>query len=98
MKGYVLWSGRGPLLVVTTAESPEDPDFVRKLLEKGIERFIATPVSLELIEERYGERYHIVLNDRRQSDILRVVDEDGDQVARNFSMHELGPAEMCEAA
>ena len=98
MKAFIFWTGSGPILALTNAASPEDPDLVGKLLEKGVERFIATPVPLELVEQRYGERFHIVLNDRRQSDILRVIDEDGDQVVRNFSMHEIGPAEMCEVA
>jgi hypothetical protein len=98
MKAYIIWAGSGPILALTNANSPDDPDFVGRLLEKGVERFIATPVPLELVESRYGERFHIVLGDRRQTDILRVVDEDGDQVVRNFSMHEIGPAEMCEMA
>lgn len=98
MKGYVIWTATGPILALTSALTPDDPDFVGRLLEKGVERFIATPVPLELIEARYGERYQMVLNDRRQTDILRVVDEDGDQVVKNFSMHEVGPPELCEVA
>lgn len=98
MKAFVVWGGKGPVLVLTTAASSDAPEFVDKLREKGITRFIATAVPLELVEQRYGERYHIVLHDRHQSDILRVVDEDGDQVVRNFSIHELGAAEMREAA
>jgi hypothetical protein len=98
MKGYIVWSGSGPTLVVTNAASPDDPDFVGKLLEKNIERFIATPVPVDLIKARYGEHFRIMLEDRLQTDILRVIDEDGDQVVRNFSVHEMGPAEMCEVA
>jgi len=98
MNAYIIWSGSGPILALTNAKSPDDPDFVGMLLEKGVERFIATPVPVDIVRQRYGERYEITLHDRRQTDILRVVDEDGDQVARNFSVHELGQPEMCEVA
>ncbi len=98
MKAYIIWAHTGPILTLTKADSPDDPDFVGLLLEKGIERFIATPVPLDLVEERYGEHYQLILRDRRQRDILRVVDEDGERVVKNFSVHEMGPTEMCEVA
>jgi response regulator RpfG family c-di-GMP phosphodiesterase len=96
MKAYIVWTGSGPILVLTNAASSDDPDFVGKLIEKGIERFIATPVPTDLVEERYGEHYHLILTDRRQSDILRVVDSDGSRVLTNFSVHEMGEATKCE--
>jgi len=96
MKAAVVWTHTGPILVLTNAATFDDPDFVGALLSKGVDKFLATEVPTTLVEARYGERYQMTLNDMRQRDILRVVDEDGEQVALNFSVHEMSAPMACE--
>ena len=37
----IVFGGTGPILVLTSYKSVDDPDFVEKLRQKGIEKYIA---------------------------------------------------------
>ena len=90
MKAGIIITGTGPIVVLTSYESFTDPEFVAKLEAKGIRKFIAYEVPLELCKQRYGEHYPVVLEDLRQSDDLRVLDFDGHHVYATFSFSEYG--------
>lgn len=91
MKAAILFTGSGPLAVLTSAEDIEAPDVVSRLEVKGLDKFMAFEVPLDLMRQRYGRHYTAVLEDSRQNDLLRVVDEDGGRIFKLFRLDELGP-------
>jgi hypothetical protein len=91
MKAALIFTGSGPILVLTTFESLESPDFIQRLAARGISKFIAHEVSVESVKKRYGTRFSVMLGDLSQKDDLRVMDIDGHHVFNNFSFEELGP-------
>ena len=90
MKAGIIFTGSGPLLVLTSYESFTNPSFVEKMKAKGIKKFMGYEVSLDLCQKRYGEHYPVVLNDLRQTDDLRVLDYDGHHILLTFSFNEYG--------
>ena len=85
MKACIVFTGSGPIMVLTTFSSPSDQGFIDKLAAKGIKKFIAYEVPLDLVKEKYGKHYGAVMNDVKQTDDLRVLDYDGHNVFNNFS-------------
>jgi hypothetical protein len=91
MKAFMLFTGSGPLVVLTSHASATDPGLLAKLQAKGIEKFVAHEVPLELAQARYGGHFNTVERDLRQADDLRVLDFDGQRAFRLFRFAELGP-------
>lgn len=96
MKSFLLMTGSGPLIILTSHDSIENPILLDKLLAKGIEKFIAHEVSFDLAKQRYGGHFNIVANDLHETDDLRVLDYNGDRAFRMFSFSELGEAHIHE--
>ena len=90
MKTCIIFTGSGPILIMTTYASLTDPEFVNKLAGKGIRKFIGYELPLALVEEKYGAHFNAVMNDVHQSDDLRVLDYDGHHVFYNFSFDQMG--------
>ncbi len=97
MKAGIFFTGTGPILILTTYSSLDDPKLVDKLTQKGIKKYIAYEVSEELVKQRYGKQFNVILGDLKQSDDLRVLDYDGHHVFYNFSMDEIGQPVYHEA-
>ncbi len=91
MKAYFLWTVTGPELIMTSYDYVKHPECLKKLDDVGINKFVAHEVPLDLVKERYGEHYQIVLDDPEQTDELRIVDISARRVLINFSFKELGP-------
>jgi len=85
MKAGIVFGGSGPILVLTTYESLEDAKFAAKLASKGIGKFIAYEVDLDLVKKKYGQHFDAVMKDVKQTDDLRVLDYNGHNVFLNFS-------------
>lgn len=92
MKVFLLMTASGPLMILSSHSSIDDPAIIEKLAVKGIDKFLAYEVPLELAKERYAGHFSIVENDLHQTDDLRVLDYSGERVFRLFSFAELGPA------
>ncbi len=90
MKVFMLITGSGPLMILTSHESIKSPHILNKLLAKGIDKFIAYEVPLELAKERYGGHFTVVANDLHESDDLRVLDFKGERAFRLFHFSEMG--------
>jgi hypothetical protein len=90
MKAGLIFTGTGPLVVLTSYESFTNPNFVEKLKAKGIKKFMGYEVPMELCKQRYGEHYPVVMQDLRQTDDLRVLDFDGHHIFLTFSFSEFG--------
>lgn len=90
MKSGIIFTGSGPLVILTTSNSFTNPVLISKLSSKGIKKFIAYEVSEAIVKERYGKHYDFVLNDLHQDDDIRVLDFDGHHIFNHFSLKELG--------
>ncbi len=90
MKVLMLFTGGGPLVVLTSYASATDPGLLRKLAAKGIVKFMAYEVPLELAKQRYGSRFGLVEQDLSETGDLRVLDYDGQRAFRLFRFSELG--------
>jgi len=90
MKAAIIFTGTGPILVLTTYESFKHPKFTEKLAAKGIKKFIAYELPLEKVKEKYGTHFAMITGDLHQSDDLRVLDYDGHHVFHSFSFEEMG--------
>lgn len=98
MKAGILFSGSGPILILTTYESFDDPKLVEKLLAKRIRKYIAYEVPEETVKEKYGMHYNVIMGDLKQSDDLRILDYDGHHIFKMFSFKDLGSPIVYEAA
>ena len=89
MKAGIIFTGTGPILILTTYESFKDSKLVEKLNTKGIKKFIASEIPLEKVKGKYGNHYSVVMGDLNQTDDLRVLDYNGYNVFYNFSFSEM---------
>ena len=90
MRAGIIFTGTGPILILTTYESFKDPKLISKLEAKGIKKYIAVELPLEKVQAKYGNQYTVVMGDLNQSDDLRVLDYNGYNVFYNFSFSEMG--------
>lgn len=77
MKAAMIFPGSGPIVILTSHEGLEDPALLERLARKGIRKFIAFPVPLEVAKAKYGVHFDIVCRDLHETDDLRVLDFDG---------------------
>jgi hypothetical protein len=93
LRSYLIFTGSGPILVVSTYPKLTDERLLQKLRYKGIHRFIAYEVDLEAVANIYGDAYAAVAaelgGEERQQD-LRVLDFNGHQIMANLSLDALG--------
>ncbi len=97
MKAGVFFSGTGPILILTTYESLDDPILIKKLDTKGIKKFIAYGLSEDLVKEKYDKQFTQILGDLHQEDDLRVLDYDGHHIFNRFSLKDFGEPIFHEA-
>ena len=98
MRAGIIFTGTGPILILTTYESFDDEKLIEKLNLKGIKKFIAYEVPLDLVKEKYGQQFDVIMKDVKQTDDLRVLDFDGHKIFYSFSFSDLGEAHLHEAA
>lgn len=91
MKTALIFTGSGPVVIVTSHASLTDPALLEKLSAKGIDKFIAFEIPVETARQRYGGHFQVVLRDLRETDDLRVLDFNGERAFRLFALRELGP-------
>lgn len=92
MKVFMLFAGSGPLVILTSHAAIEDPELLTKLAAKGVAKFLAYEIPLELAKARYGMHFDIVARSLAETDDLRVLDFDGARAFQLFSFSEMsGP-------
>ncbi len=97
MKVFMLYTGSGPIVILTSHTSILDQQLLGKLAAKGVTKFLAFEVPVELARERYGGHFEVVSRDLFESDDLRVLDYSGERAWRLFSFDELGSEVRYEA-
>jgi hypothetical protein len=99
MRAYLLFSGSGPILILSTYPHLEDERLLSKLRYKGIGKFLAYEIALDAVKERYALTFGSVAADLEAEEDLRVLDFNGHQIMANFSLGELGePVKVEEEA
>jgi hypothetical protein len=54
MRAIMLYTASGPLVILTSYDSPTEPYLLAKLQAKGITKFIAWEIPLELAKARFA--------------------------------------------
>ena len=98
MKAGIFFTGTGPILLLTSYANLNDATLVDKLAQKGIKKFIAYELPADLVKDKYGKHFDVIMGDLKQSDDLRVLDYDGHHVFYNFSFSDLGSPIFHDAA
>ena len=89
-QAYLIFTGTGPILVLSTYGDVTDERLVAKLRYKGIDKFISYEVELNAVAERYPESFDNIRKDLQGVEDIRVLDFNGHQIMANFSLAELG--------
>lgn len=87
----MLFAKRGVLVILTSCETVTAPDALQALKVKGVEKFLAFEIPLELAKARYGPHFFVVEHDIHETSDLRILDQDGSRAFRLFGFRELGP-------
>ena len=90
MKAYIIFSGTGPILILTTYASLTDDRLVEKLSHKGIAKFIAYEVPIEEVRRIYGVPFEVIASDLERTEDVRVLDFNGHHIFSSFSLSQLG--------
>lgn len=90
MRAYAVFTGSGLIVVLTSHSSVTHPALLEKLEAKGICKFIACEIPVDLAHERYGAHFDVVVRDLRETDDLRVLDYNGHRAFSLFRLSELG--------
>jgi len=90
MKAAMLFTGSGPIVILTSHATVTDPQLIAKLQAKGIDKFIAYEIPMDLAKQRYDGHFDMVMRDLSQTDDLRVLDFNGERAFRLFKISELG--------
>ncbi len=90
IRAYLIFTGSGPILILSTYPSLTDERLVDKLRYKGIDKFIAHEVDLDVVRQRYPHSFDGVARDLEQEEDLRVLDFNGHQIMANFALGSLG--------
>ncbi len=89
-RAYLVFSGSGPMLLLSTFPKLTDERPVQKLLDRGIEKFMAYQVDLDAVEARYAKTYSQILEEIQDREDVWVVDFNGHRIMANFSLDALG--------
>ena len=89
-RAYLIFTGTGPILVLSTYPQLTDDRLIAKLRYKGIDKFIAYEVDLHAVESRYPHSYSSIVQDLQTHEDIRVLDFNGHQIMGNFALDELG--------
>ena len=90
IRAYLIFTGSGPILVLSTYPALTDERLVSKLRYKGIDKFIAYEVNLDAVRSRYEHSFDNVAEDLERQEDVRVLDFNGHQIMANFSLDALG--------
>jgi hypothetical protein len=98
MKVFLLYTGSGVLVILTSHASIQDPELLQKLAAKGIDKFVAHEIPYGLAKGRYGGHFEVVSKDLSETDDLRILDYNGVRAFHLFRFDELGKPLFQEAS
>lgn len=89
-RAYLIFTGSGPILVLSSYPKLTDERLVAKLRYKGIDKFMAYEVDRAAVETRYGDSFRQAREDLKSEEDIRLIDFNGHQIMSNFSLDALG--------
>lgn len=96
MKGFLVFGASGPLLILSSYPTIDDPHLLVKLQAKGIDKFMAWEIPIDRCHDLYGYSYRDDVEDLETHSDMHVLDADGHRIFLNFSLRELGPGIVYE--
>src|SRR5688500_8987130 len=90
MHVFFLFTGSGPLVILSSYASVEDPSLARMLARNGLEKCLAYVIPLSMAKERYAKHFDFVCQDLSQTDDLRVLDSNGRRAHHLITFREMG--------
>ncbi|NCO58507.1 MAG: hypothetical protein COW73_06215 [Nitrospirae bacterium CG18_big_fil_WC_8_21_14_2_50_70_55] len=90
LKTFMVFTGTGPILVVTRLNDMEEEVARLHMESKGIRKYIAYEVPYTTAETRYGTRLHKAVDRLASDDDIRVFDVDGHHAFMIFDFTEMG--------
>lgn len=90
MRAYLVLTGNGPLLVMTSNSCITGEALQESLRHKGIEKFLAYEIPVDRLHEYYGVPFEIIAADIEGGQDLRVLDFDGPHIFKRVPLSELG--------
>ena len=90
MKGILVLSGSGPLLLLSSYPAIDDAALIAKLRAKGLAKFLAWEVPVDRLRDLYGYSFRDIAEQLEQRDDMRVLDFDGHRIFLNLSLRDLG--------
>ena len=84
MKAILLFSGSGPILLLSSYPTLDDERFAKKLKEKGINKYIAFEVPLDEARGKYRNRFAIISHNLEDKEDMEVLDYNGFTAFNNF--------------
>ena len=97
MKAAMLFSSSGPIVILTSYDSIEHPQLLKRLASMGASKFIGFEIDVEYIRHKYGSHFEVVCEDLHETDDLRVLDFDGSRAMKLIPFSKLGQPIMHEA-
>jgi uncharacterized protein (DUF1786 family) len=85
MKAGIFFTGSGLIVVLTSYASLTAPNFVEKLMAKGINKFIAYEVEVEEVKKKSGKHFEVIMKDLHQEGF-----RDGYEIMNFYPMVSLG--------
>jgi len=96
MRSFLILTGTGPLLVMTSDSCITGEALQEALRRKGIEKFIAYDVPVDRLQEYYGLPFEVIAADIERGQDLRVLDFDGPHIFDRVPFSKLGEGIHCE--
>ena len=90
MKGILVLSGSGPLLILSSYPTIDDAALIAKLRAKGLAKFLAWEVPVDHLSDLYGYTFRDIAEQLETVDDMRVLDFDGHRIFLNLSLKDLG--------
>jgi hypothetical protein len=90
MKTFMVFTGTGPIMLVTRLQEMDVEEARAHMESKGIKKYIAYEVPFTRAEERYGTRLRAAIDRLAHEQDIRVFDVDGHHVFMNFDFTEMG--------
>ncbi len=98
MRSFIVFTGNGPILLLTTYPDIADRRLVTKLGQMGIDRFLAYEAPLERVRQVYGVPYEVLADDLEGREDVRVLDFNGHHIFTSFSLVDLGEPYVCSGS
>lgn len=95
MRSFIVFTGSGPILLLTTFPDISDRRLGEKLAQMGIGRFLAYEAPLERVRQVYGVPFEVLADDLEGREDVRVLDFNGHHIFSAFSLVDLGEPFVC---